>query len=219
MRNRVLPILLGMCAALSAALAWLGLLFLGLCGCSPLMLALIRRLAPPSITLLPAGEYAPVVEKLTRYLMGLADTCQHSFTVEGSTFLCFHPYELTHLADIRLWMGRLQVLTPCCALMAVLFCCHSWRNMPRFRRSMGNTFLSLLGIIAALGLWGAVDFDSLFIAFHRLLFTNDLWLLNPQTDLLIRLMPLPLFIIYGSLLGVLTVGGLLLGWWVCCRKT
>ena len=32
-----------------------------------------------------------------------------------------------------------------------------------------------------------------FVLLHKLLFTNDLWLLNPQTDLLIALMPEGMF--------------------------
>lgn len=56
-------------------------------------------------------------------------------------------------------------------------------------------------VLAALMVWGAVDFDSLFILFHRLAFTNDLWLLNPETDLLIRLMPTDFFVHYAALIG------------------
>jgi integral membrane protein (TIGR01906 family) len=43
-------------------------------------------------------------------------------------------------------------------------------------------------------IWGVIDFDGLFTAFHRIAFTNDGWLLDPRTDLLIRLMPTELFI-------------------------
>ena len=37
--------------------------------------------------------------------------------------------------------------------------------------------------------WGLSSFDSLFTAFHHLAFTNDLWLMDARTDMLIRLMP------------------------------
>ena len=57
---------------------------------------------------------------------------------------------------------------------------------------------SLLLLAAASGLivWGILDFDSLFIGFHRVFFTNDLWILDPQTDLLIQLMPETFFTAY-----------------------
>ena len=46
---------------------------------------------------------------------------------------------------------------------------------------------------AALLIWGAADFDGLFTAFHRVAFPNGGWLLDPRTDLLIRLMPTAFF--------------------------
>ena len=55
-------------------------------------------------------------------------------------------------------------------------------------------FFSLVLIIV---IWAAVNFEGLFYAFHRLLFRNDLWLLDPQKDLLLQLMPLPFFVSYG----------------------
>ena len=50
-------------------------------------------------------------------------------------------------------------------------------------------------MLTALALSGV---DSFFIGFHRLFFRNDLWLLNPQTDMLIALMPTTFFIWYGG---------------------
>ena len=58
------------------------------------------------------------------------------------------------------------------------------------------TALVFLGIIVfgALLLWGLIDFDGLFTAFHRIAFTNEGWLLDARTDLLLRLMPVDFFI-------------------------
>ena len=36
-------------------------------------------------------------------------------------------------------------------------------------------------------------FEDLFVQMHELIFTNDLWLMDPGTDILIRMMPQPLF--------------------------
>ena len=49
---------------------------------------------------------------------------------------------------------------------------------------------------------------SLFILFHKLVFTNDLWLLDPRTDLLIRLMPIEFFISYAAIIGGLWLLGM-----------
>ena len=46
------------------------------------------------------------------------------------------------------------------------------------------------------------DFDGAFTFFHRVLFSNDLWLLNPATDLLIRICPESMFMGMGLRIGL-----------------
>ena len=41
-------------------------------------------------------------------------------------------------------------------------------------------------------------FDGFFTSFHRIAFTNDGWLLDSRTDLLIRLMPTDFFMSLGA---------------------
>jgi integral membrane protein (TIGR01906 family) len=43
--------------------------------------------------------------------------------------------------------------------------------------------------VAAIGAFGAAGFDSAWEDFHRLMFSNDFWLLNPSTDHLIQIFP------------------------------
>ena len=53
--------------------------------------------------------------------------------------------------------------------------------------------VGLGAFVGVAGVWAAIDFNSAFNFFHRILFTNDLWLLNPETDLLIRICPSSMF--------------------------
>ena len=48
-------------------------------------------------------------------------------------------------------------------------------------------------MVAAVGLLIASDFSRYFIVFHHIFFNNDLWILNPATDLLINIVPEPFF--------------------------
>lgn len=50
-------------------------------------------------------------------------------------------------------------------------------------------YFSLI-IIAILA---SIDFNKYFTYFHHIFFTNDLWLLNPDTDLMIQMLPEPFF--------------------------
>ena len=72
------------------------------------------------------------------------------------------------------------------------------------RAAIGGTAGFAVGI-AMLALWGMVDFDSLFTLFHELLFTNDLWLLDPRTDLLIRICPQSMFSTMALMMGAMEI--------------
>lgn len=53
----------------------------------------------------------------------------------------------------------------------------------------------LIILVGFLILGGIVyfNFESSFIKFHELFFNNDLWLLNPETDIMIRMLPKEFF--------------------------
>lgn len=46
-----------------------------------------------------------------------------------------------------------------------------------------------IGGMAGLALLVSTDFTKYFTYFHLLFFDNDLWILNPKTDLLINIVP------------------------------
>ena len=48
-------------------------------------------------------------------------------------------------------------------------------------------------LIAALTTIISTDFTKYFILFHKIFFNNDLWILDPSTDLLINIVPEPFF--------------------------
>jgi len=58
----------------------------------------------------------------------------------------------------------------------------------------------LLGSVGGLALWAAIDFTSAFTFFHHIFFRNDLWQLDPRTDMLIRIMPQQFFVEMGMIL-------------------
>ena len=211
---RILRRMLGAVLAISAALALLTLLTDALAGSAQLMLSLMERYAPPENTGLAAEDYPQAAVMIAGYLSGETDTFQLSATVNGTeTEEAFGSREQTHMADVRglFQLDRAVALGAVALSLLCVTVCYVLRRPDRQAlRGFRDGLRGMLTVLAALMVWGAVDFDSLFILFHRLAFTNDLWLLNPETDLLIRLMPTDFFVHYAALIGGSWLGGLCL---------
>ncbi len=191
-------------AVLAAALV-LGLvtgIIRGFAGSPGLFLREMERFAPPERTGLPAAEYPGMAAHIADYLAGRKESFQYTLSgPDGGAVLCFHDYELAHMADCRRLIRLDGIVFLGClaaALTAGLLLFRSRREGSREARRGAKAVLWGLSLLAAgLLLWAAVSFDSLFLTFHRLAFTNDLWLLDPRTDLLIRLMPEQMFVDLG----------------------
>ena len=173
---------------------------------SLVMRPLMTHYAPPEDTGLPTEEYAPVAKMITRYLKGGNDAFQHIYTVDGTEFAAFNQKEQHHMADVQdlfrlcrfiAWLGWGVVIFGGLSARRKL----DWRT---FRR----TLIAILAAVTIIIIAACIDFDSLFILFHKVAFTNDLWLLDPQTDLLIRLMPIEFFISYAAIIGGLWLLGM-----------
>lgn len=108
----------------------------------------------------------------------------------------FNEREIHHMRDVRL----LVLITLPLAGLGLLLCALSARSARRGRqmRTFRSTAAATVGVILGLaGLGGAamaLTFDTAFVRFHEIFFWNDLWLLDPRTDLMIRMLPQDLFI-------------------------
>jgi len=98
----------------------------------------------------------------------------------------FNEREIEHMKDVKNIFRYLIYLT--IIIGVLIFILIKKQDFP-------NIFLfSFIPIIIFLILYLFVPFDKLFIDFHLILFKNDLWLLNPETDRLIVLLPEEFFI-------------------------
>lgn len=207
-RPRILSALTAALLSLSLAVFLLTALVWSL-GTSPrLMLSLMHKHAPPQNTALPAEEYPAVADMITAYLAGQEETFQHTFARDGVEYLAFQPHEQQHMADCRaLFRLCRQVMWGTLAASVLLGALtRRWARLPL--TALGLVVIG--GAALALAIAAALDFGAVFVRFHRLVFTNDLWLLNPRTDLLIRLMPTPFFVTYAALIGGVWLAGLAL---------
>lgn len=124
----------------------------------------------------------------------------------------FNERELEHLYDCRKLLSPTQPGLSYVLLLALgillLLCGDAFAR----REGVGGAWLAaalILLPIAVLGVWAAIDFDAAFTFFHQILFANDLWLLDPETDLLIRICPSSMFAAMGLKIGLRAAAALL----------
>lgn len=112
----------------------------------------------------------------------------------------FNEREIMHMEDCCNLFDLLQNVHSACFILVLPFALAvlimALRDMKRMEWDFKTAWTAsgiILIPIAFLALWAAIDFSSAFTFFHKLLFSNDLWLLDPRTDLLINICPSSMF--------------------------
>ena len=191
---------IGAAAAVLWIVFWITAVILWIAGDGGLIGTEMLRCAPPETTGLAAAEYPGVSGMTAGYLTGRTAEFQYTVTDSaGQKAPCFRDYEAAHMADCRalISLDRIVMILTGAAALALTSAGMLHGNRERFCRGILTGLRIMGGVLAALLVWALADFDGLFVTFHRAAFPNGGWLLNPETDLLIRLMPLNFFISLG----------------------
>jgi integral membrane protein (TIGR01906 family) len=118
----------------------------------------------------------------------------------------FNSKEKEHLMDVR----GLYIISWVLIIVSLIVLIVGYFRLRKkeFLDSLGKGGIATLVFILLLSL---SNFNNSFIKFHQIFFSNNLWLLNPETDNLIVLLPTEIFegIVKRSLL-LSGVGGILL---------
>jgi integral membrane protein (TIGR01906 family) len=123
----------------------------------------------------------------------------------------FNAREIAHMEDVQLLMHRVFALGFGGLAVAVLSAlallipdpARGARALARATAVGGAASALLVGLIAGLAV---LDFRQIFLQFHFLSFSNDLWILDPRRDRLIQLFPTGFFFDAALRIGVLVVG-------------
>lgn len=151
-----------------------------------------------------------VTEKMMDYLIGRRPELSVITDVDGQTQDFFNEQDRLHMADVKnLFLGGLTLRWVLLAAAAVLIALLVLLKGD-WRRIIPRAYFIALGIFLAvtvlLGALFASDFTKYFTIFHEIFFTNDLWLFDPATDYMIRMLPEGFF--YDM---VMRIGGCFLG--------
>ena len=147
-----------------------------------------------------------VTDEMMAYLRGSRDDLNIDTIVDGTPREFFNAREKAHMADVRnLFLGGLALRRLCLFLAAAsvallaLFKVPLKHLLPRMLCAGTVLFLGVTALLAGII---STDFTKYFIIFHKIFFTNDLWQLDPRTDLLINIVPEPFFMDTAARIGI-----------------
>ncbi len=129
--------------------------------------------------------------QLTSYLRGELETPNVFTTVRGVEGMLYGEREILHLIDVKDLFAlsfRLRTWSLIAALASLAVIVRARLSGQAARGYLYTSAGIILGIFA-LAVLSAVDFNKYFTYFHHISFSNDLWLLDPETENLIRLFP------------------------------
>ena len=137
--------------------------------------------------------------ELMKYISGKLPFLETKVTIDNVLTEFYSVRSKIHMADVRHLIIIFRNI--CFASIAIciisLFKINNLKNaIHNLKKAYLKTLIILILLFTVLIIIASLDFSSFFVKFHELLFTNDLWLLDPNVDYIICLLPEKLFMTY-----------------------
>ncbi len=150
------------------------------------------------VTQMSREDLSRVTEKLIEYLKGNEEDLNIKAKINGQTEEVFGNREKMHMEDVKdlfrkgVNIRKNATYLTIVAILTILGQANN-RRKALFKGLMISGIAPLI-LMIILFILTQIDFHKYFTHFHEIFFTNDLWLLNPKTDVLIQMLPLEFFI-------------------------
>ena len=131
------------------------------------------------------------MQVLLDYLKGKRDDIDLTVRRDGMEISFYNEKEYLHMIDVRALYRTAKLVGFIGAGAGLSFMILSLIFAKDARKDILDGYILgnfiFFGILLALGLFAAIDFDTFWVSFHRVFFSNDLWLMDPYTDNMILL--------------------------------
>jgi len=153
-----------------------------------------RKLDRPNAIGISEENLMKVTDELLKYLQDRREDLLIKTVINGQERYVFNDREIRHMVDVKDLFLRgyslrrwcVWIVAACLILLWVFAGKRMWRILAR--SFIAGATLFLLFILLLIGLL-QTDFTRYFNRFHYIFFTNDLWQLDPATDVLIQMVP------------------------------
>ncbi len=169
------------------------------------------------------SDYLNATNDLFQYINGKRAEITVRAIIDGVEQDVFNDKEKAHMVDVRNLFQSLKRLT--IILLTIIFgillivYIRLKRETIRLVSTYRYALFIFLGGLSIVGILMITQFNLFWDLFHRILFSNDLWLLDPNTDFMIRMFPLELFkSMVFTIMGWFILGMFLIGFMVHLAK-
>ena len=147
-----------------------------------------------SYTGMSAEDNLKATEALLDYLQDKRQDIVVTATVSGTEREVFNERETLHMVDVKALYQKAILVRNCCVigsviLFALAVMIGKKRLLSVLRTGWKNGVILTGAVILFIAIWALADFDQFWTNFHLLFFDNDLWLLDPNTSIMINLFP------------------------------
>lgn len=139
-----------------------------------------------------------VTHEMMAFLRGHREDLHVPTIVDGQPREFFNAREIAHMEDVQgLFLAAIALRRICIGVIAAsgallfLLKANVRRVLPRMICVGTAAFFAVLAGLAGII---STNFSKYFVVFHQIFFDNDLWILDPSTDLLINIVPEPFFV-------------------------
>lgn len=147
-----------------------------------------------SYTGMSAEDNLRATDTLLDYLQDKRQDIVCTAVVSGTEREVFNERETLHMVDVKvLYQNAIRVRNGCVITAAILLVLSVLIGKKSFfsvlRSGWKNGILLTGAVILFIAIWALADFNQFWTNFHLLFFDNDLWLLDPNTSIMINLFP------------------------------
>lgn len=129
---------------------------------------------------------------LLEYTQGKRENMIVKITQDGFEKEAFDQRETAHMVDVKnLYQNAMRVRN---VFLVMMIICYGYLFLKKMSWQMifkgyQMALCLVIMMLAAIGIWGIVDFNSFWLQFHYVFFTNDLFFLDPNISLMINMFP------------------------------
>ena len=160
-----------------------------------------------------------VTEEMMDYLRGDREDLHVPTIVNGEPREFFNEREIAHMADVQgLFLGGFAIRRICIVIMAaavLLLFARKADIKHVLPKAICHGTTIFFTVTAGLSVLISTNFTKYFIIFHKIFFSNDLWILDPSTDLLINIVPEPFFVDTAANIAIVFIVSALVVFTIC----